>query len=153
MYIMAPPAPGINQATGVWKDPSPHPSGSSIFSNSERLKWRGSQPCRTGSAALWAAYIPKEPHPPDATHCYLPPRPNVCVCVCLISSNGWGVIKTGAGNCRVQQRGPPTWPHTLHPTEHTRPQNPTYVSVCCVQEPERRGVWDIDPGEKLPRRR
>ena len=87
--LLAPPAPCSNQETGVWEDPSPHPSGFSILSNSERLKLRGSQPCRTGSAALWAAYIPKEPRPPDATQCNHPPRPNVCVCVsvCLIGSN------------------------------------------------------------------
>ena len=40
---------------------------------------RGRQPCRTGSAALCAAYMPREPRPPDTTQCYHPPRPNVCV--------------------------------------------------------------------------
>ena len=87
LILPAPPAPGSNQGTGVWEDPSPPPSGSSILSNSERLKLRGSQPCRTGNAAPWAAYIPKEPRPPDATQCNQPPRPNVCECVCLIGSN------------------------------------------------------------------
>jgi len=69
-----PSAPGVKTcpqvgeaaSSGERQRPSPHPSGSSIFSNSERLKLRESQPCRTGSAALWAAYKPKEPRPPDA---------------------------------------------------------------------------------------
>jgi len=32
---LALPDPGSNQETGVWEDPSPHPSGFSILSNSQ----------------------------------------------------------------------------------------------------------------------
>ena len=88
LILLAPPATGSNQATGVWEDSSPRPSGSSIFSNSEQLKMRGRQPCRTGGAALWAAYIPRSP---DTTQCYHQDLLCVCVCVCarvyVISSN------------------------------------------------------------------